>query len=217
MKHHTTHTAGRKAGREAAAITVHAELENLAQSVTAMKRNLHAMNASLEESRRKLPLANRQLDQLSAQTEAVAQHMLDMVEQIVDHQETIGRLSAEVTAFVKRSQVGDRDIICDKAMRVMEMAAISQRNAFLIMDALQFQNVAVQQMHQASELLDEIEHRLQHLHALITGSERPAQDEPAMVDEAVVDAPDLLEPADQTEVDHIVDEVTETVAAGRQD
>ena len=99
--------------------------------------------------------------------------------------------------------------ICLLAMTGLMMAR-SQNNAFLIMDALQFQDITSQQMHHASTLLEDIEGRLQHLLSVFDGEAMPEfEDSEAKKERAFDPDADLFDGKNQSEVDTIVSQVAD--------
>ena len=149
---------------------VRKELEKLTGSVDVMMDNLRKMEHPILESRQNLPKANKQLDKVSEQTEKATHQMLDMVEQIIEHQEQVVEFSKEIGQNLKTDlKQADIDLIIDKANQINVTASNSQNNAFLIMDALQFQDITSQQMNHASSLLEEIETRLHNLLQVFDG------------------------------------------------
>lgn len=188
------------------------ELEKLTGSINTMMDNMRKMQNPILESREKLPRANEQLDKVSAQTEKATHKMLDMVEQIIEHQEKIVEISGEVNQFLKRSRAKSRDLYSNKLRRVNEMAETSQNNAFLIMDALQFQDITAQQMNHASSLLEDIEGRLQRLLGIFEGQELPENDESEVSSKSRAFDPnaDMFQGRDQKEVDDIVSKAAHT-------
>jgi len=191
---------------------VRTELEKLTSSIDVMMDNLRKMEHPILESRKRLPEANEQLDKISAQTEAATQQVLDMVEQIIEHQEQVVAMSGEFAGFLKKSRSKDRDLATDKINRINELASTSQNNAFLIMDALQFQDITSQQMHHAAALLEEIERRLHHLLGVFDGKELPPdaflEGEPVKKARAYDPQADMVNSKDQKEVDSIISQVT---------
>jgi chemotaxis regulatin CheY-phosphate phosphatase CheZ len=187
---------------------VRSELERLTQSINTMMENVKRMERPIMESRQRLPKANEQLDKISAQTEAATHQMLDMVEQIIDHEEKIVDLAKDIVGYFEQSAVAEKDAYLEKATRIKEMAATSQNNAFLIMDALQFQDITAQQMSHASSLLEDIEQRLHHLLVAFDG-EATMEDLPTTPKKvrAYDPAADLFEGKDQKEVDKIISQI----------
>jgi chemotaxis regulatin CheY-phosphate phosphatase CheZ len=186
------------------------ELEKLTDSINVIMDNMRKMQNPILESREQLPQANAQLDKVSAQTEKAANKMLDLVEQIIDHQEKVVQMSGDLTGFFKRSRARDKDVYRDNVKRISEMAATSQNNAFLIMDALQFQDITAQQVNHASSLLEDIEIRLQKLLGVFDGKDiselenRPSSKKKRSFDPGA----DLFEGRDQKEVDDIISKTT---------
>ncbi len=189
---------------------VRSELEKLTDSINTIMNNMRKMQNPILESREQLPQANAQLDKVSAQTEKAANKMLDLVEQIIDHQEKVVQLSDDLTGFLRRSRARDRDVYRDNVKRINEMAATSQNNAFMIMDALQFQDITAQQVNHASSLLEDIESRLQNLLGVFDGKDvSELKNMPSSKKERAYDpGADLFEGRDQKEVDDIISQTT---------
>jgi chemotaxis regulatin CheY-phosphate phosphatase CheZ len=188
---------------------VRAELERLTNSINIMMENVKRMERPIMESQQKLPKANEQLDKISAQTEAAAHQMLDMVEQIIDHEEKVVELSGEMVGQLEKSQDSEAASLLEKAARIKEMAATSQNNAFLIMDALQFQDITAQQMSHASSLLEDIEQRLHNLLVAFDGDAGTGElVEPTKKARAFDPDADLFDGKDQKEVDKIISQIT---------
>lgn len=189
---------------------VRKELEKLTGSVDIMMENLRKMEHPILESQKSLPKANKQLDKVSRQTEKATHQMLDMVEQIIEHQEKVVEFSKEIAQNLKADlKQEDIESIIDKANQINETASNSQNNAFLIMDALQFQDITSQQMNHASSLLEEIETRLHNLLKVFEGEEDVNLDnlEDDHKKQRVFDPEaDLFDGRDQDDVDSIVSE-----------
>lgn len=183
------------------------ELEQLTGSINDIMTKMRRMQNPILESREKLPVANEQLDKITAQTEQATHKMLDMVEQIIDHQEQITNLSNEVSLFFKKSRSKDREIFSEQVKRINEMSSISQNNAFLIMDALQFQDITSQQIQHASTLLEDIESRLHLLLSAFDGKEIPEELVRPNALKRAFDPNADFEGKNQNEVDNIVNQV----------
>ncbi|MEE9441157.1 MAG: protein phosphatase CheZ [candidate division Zixibacteria bacterium] len=185
-----------------------AELKKLTGSINEIMHNMKMMQNPIMESRERLPKANEQLGKISAQTEKATHTMLDMVEQILEHQEKIMQFTGDVTGFFKKSRSKYKNVHLDHLARIKEMASISQNNAFLIMDALQFQDITSQQMRHASTLLEDIENRLQYLLAAFEGKEvSDIEKQHALTGQAYDPEADLFNGKNQGEVDSIVSTV----------
>lgn len=184
------------------------ELEQLTDSINGIMMKMKKMQNPILESREKLPVANQQLDKITAQTEQATHKMLDMVEQIIDHQEQITQLSGEIALFFKKSRAKDREVFAEQVKRINEMSSISQNNAFLIMDALQFQDITSQQIQHASTLLEDIESRLHMLLSAFDGKEIPEELVRPNNPKRAYDPNADIEGKNQNEVDNIVNQVT---------
>jgi chemotaxis protein CheZ len=186
------------------------ELEKLTESISGMMENMKKMETPIFESRRRLPKANEQLDKITAQTEAATHQMLDMVEQILEYQEKIVQFSGEVLEFMKKSPSEGVDTMLEKINSIHEMATTSQNSSFLIMDALQFQDITAQQMNHASHLLEDIEGRLQHLLLVFDGNDiNELAADKRRKDRAYDPDADLFEGKPQEEVDDIISKVSQ--------
>jgi chemotaxis regulatin CheY-phosphate phosphatase CheZ len=184
------------------------ELGNLTASIGEIMQNMKMMQNPIMESRDKLPKANEQLEKISAQTEKATHTMLDMVEQILEHQEKIAEFTDDIIGFMKKSRSKEKNIHLDHLVRIKEMSSISQNNAFLIMDALQFQDITSQQMRHASTLLEDIENRLHHLLAAFEGKEvSDIKRQQSLGERAYDPDADLYNGKNQFEVDSIISTV----------
>ncbi len=183
------------------------ELQQLTGSINDIMQNMKRMQNPIVESREQLPIANEQLDKITEQTEQATHKMLDMVEQIIEHQEQITDLSGKVSKFFKKSRAKDREVFAEQVKRISEMSSISQNNAFMIMDALQFQDITSQQIQHASTLLEDIEERLHHLLAAFDGDEIPEVLERPEKPERAYDPDADIKGKNQNEVDSIVNQV----------
>jgi chemotaxis regulatin CheY-phosphate phosphatase CheZ len=186
------------------------ELEKLTSSINEIMHNMRMMQNPIIESQEKLPQANEQLGKISQQTEQATHKMLDMVEQIIDHQEKVCNITKNIDKFFNRSRSKNKAMYKDQLSQIHEMATISHNNAFIIMDALQFQDITTQQMQHASTLLEDIESRLHHLLAAFEGKEIPDIDFSERRQGRAFDPnADLFNGKDQMEVDNIVSQTNE--------
>jgi chemotaxis regulatin CheY-phosphate phosphatase CheZ len=185
------------------------ELNNLTRSIEALMRSMREMETPIEESRNQLPKASQQLDKISTQTEAAAHHMLQKVEQIIKHQDEIGRWSDDFIRVFEKSKSKKKDDYIKTAERIGSAAVTSKNDAFLIMDTLQFQDITSQQVEHVSELLKDVEHRLHHLQEIISGSGVTPESPPAEYDSVDDRGRSLIEGRDQKEVDVIFSRMVE--------
>ena len=155
------------------------EISALALSINEIVGKFRALHNPLTESQERVPKATEQLDKISRQTEAAAHQMLDRVEGITQREE-------EVIAGLKslREKVSSRQLNGAEQMidGLVDRANTTYNDAFLIMDALQFQDITAQQMNHAASLLEDIESRLHEIITVIQGRDGAAG-EPARVPE----------------------------------
>ena len=175
------------------------ELAELTEAINGIIETFRSMKSPLLESQEKVPQATTQLDKISEQTEAAAHQMLDKVE-------TITQRESEVIAGLEQL----RDAAADHGQRDRLTSVIGKANknlddAYLIMDALQFQDITSQQMSHAASLLEEIEAKLQKIVSAIGGAAMAGTDVIRTKKERVFDPhADLFEKkTNQADVDQI--------------
>ncbi len=156
---------------------IHEEIRSLTESIDQMVESFRNLQNPIEESRKRVPEATMQLDQINKQTEEATHRVLDMVEQITNdagdmvRDLTTLRKALPATYFKNRSKV--RDVF----ERMEKAASSSQDNAFAIMDALQFQDITAQQMEHTAHLLDEVETKLHSIKGFLGGDESEAKED----------------------------------------
>ena len=133
------------------------EISELSTSITTLLEGFNKLRSPLVESREKVPQATNQLDKISEQTEAAAHRMLDMVEKVTERE---GDIISSLGKFKEYAQSGETDKIVSEVDGVIEKANVNLNDAFMIMDALQFQDITSQQMDHAATLLEEVEGKL---------------------------------------------------------
>jgi len=144
-------------GTDKLQIRLQREVSELSTSITTLLDGFKKLRNPLVESREKVPQATSQLDKISAQTEAAAHQMLDMIEKIIEREEDV---VSSLGQFKEYAQSGKTDKIVSEVDGVIEKANINLNDAFMIMDALQFQDITSQQMDHAATLLEEVEGKL---------------------------------------------------------
>lgn len=120
-----------------------------------------------------MPLATDQLDKISEQTEAAAHQMLDRVEQITQREEEILTGLDQIRRLAASS---GNDQIVGIVDSIGSKAETNLNDAYMIMDALQFQDITAQQMNHAASLLEEIEVKLRRIVAALNGQNAEASD-----------------------------------------
>lgn len=135
------------------------DIVKLVSSMNEMIRNFKSMRDPIMESSNSVPQASKQLDKVTQETERVTNQMLDLVETMTER----GMNTADnvETLLEDTDQLTDRQ---EELLReIQENAAEDQNDIFLIMDALQFQDITSQQISHANSILDTIEQKLQSL------------------------------------------------------
>lgn len=164
-------------GKDLLQVKIKLELTELASSINDVVKKFKELQRPVVESHQKVPRATEQLDKVSRQTEAAAHTMLDMVEKITEReQEVITGLND-----LKGKIGGDCDPECVSLIDDLVAKADSNCNdAFVIMDALQFQDITTQQMDHAASLLEEIEGKLDGvMNVLHSDDGKPKTSEPS--------------------------------------
>ena len=142
------------------------EITELAASVNQIVTKFRELQNPLKESSEKVPIATEQLDKISEQTEAATHQMLDRVEKIVQQVEDSKKGLDEIKVCTKDGRTGDISALADD---LIEKASVTCNDAYIIMDALQFQDITSQQMNHAASLLEDIELRLQSIMGALKG------------------------------------------------
>lgn len=148
------------------------EVAALAASINEIVSKFRALHNPLTESQERVPQATEQLDKISQQTEAAAHQMLDRVEGITQREGEIMEGLRTLRAQCGAQGMADAERLIDS---MVEKVDTNSNEAFLIMDALQFQDITAQQMNHAAALLEDIETRLRSIVAVIQGRE-PQED-----------------------------------------
>jgi chemotaxis regulatin CheY-phosphate phosphatase CheZ len=140
--------------------TIQQEVAELAAAISDIVRQFKDLQNPLRESSEKVPLATEQLDKISEQTEAVTHQMLDRVEKIVAQLESSKQDLEDIKTCIDENRPDDVTPLADG---LIEKADVTCNEVYLIMDALQFQDIAAQQMNHAGTLLEDIEAKLQNI------------------------------------------------------
>jgi chemotaxis regulatin CheY-phosphate phosphatase CheZ len=144
-------------GTDKLQIRLQKEVSELSTSIATLLDGFNKLRNPIVESRQKVPQATNQLDKISEQTEAAAHRMLDMVEKITERE---GDIISSLGQFKEYAQSNQPDNILSEIDGVIEKANVNLNDAFMIMDALQFQDITSQQMDHAATLLEEVEGKL---------------------------------------------------------
>ncbi len=181
------------------------EILELASSINDVVQKFKELKNPLAESHEKVPRATEQLDKINEQTEAATHRMLDMVEQITQREEEVIQGLTELKDWAAKKQAADAG---DMVNKLIEKANTTVSDAYTIMDALQFQDIASQQMNHAASLLEEVEGKLNRIVGVLHGeqdvSEPPIskKDKKDRVFDPHADMSDKK--TDQSEVDSLI-------------
>jgi len=154
------------AGKESVQDRLQLELKDLAKSIFDLVDKFKSLHNPLTESQEKVPIATEQLDKISEQTEAAAHQMLDRIDNITERETTIVN---ELTEIKKAIAAGTYDGLEPRIDDMITKANANCDDAFMIMDALQFQDITSQQMSHAASLLEDIENKLNQIVGVMEG------------------------------------------------
>ncbi|MEA2030411.1 MAG: protein phosphatase CheZ [candidate division Zixibacteria bacterium] len=143
------------------------EVIALASSINEVVGKFKELHSPLTESREKVPKATEQLDKISEQTEVAASQMLDKVEGITQREDDVIQ---GLNGIKEKVASGNLTEIVPMIDTLIEKANTTSEDAYIIMDALQFQDITTQQMNHAASLLEDIEERLHSIVGVIQGS-----------------------------------------------
>ncbi len=139
------------------------EFMKLIASVNSMIHNFRSIKRPIVESSNSMPLASEQLDKVTQETEKATHQMLDLIESITDRDMETAALAEELLS--KHEEIPSD--ISTAVQKIKENAEECQNDSFLLMDALQFQDITSQQINHANTILGEIEEKLQSLMQII--------------------------------------------------
>jgi len=122
------------------------------------------LKTPISETKETVPRATEQLDKVSEQTEAAAHQMLDRIEKITERDQQV----IEGLKSIKDDPSKGVSLIDG----LVEKVDSNCNDAFMIMDALQFQDITAQQMDHASSLLEEIEMKLIGIVGVLDGQHK---------------------------------------------
>ena len=160
-------------GQNALQSKIQREIGEVSEALTRIVESFRQVQSPLLESKEKVPQATSQLDKINEQTEAAAHQMLDRIEKITQRED---ELIAGLARFGEFAPVAADAELASLAITLTEKAHTNLNDAFLIMDALQFQDITAQQMNHAAALLEDIERKLQAILSAISGEVPPAEE-----------------------------------------
>lgn len=125
----------------------------MVQSVNGMIAKFKALRTPIMETSNSVPVATKQLDKVTEETEKATHQMLDLIEGIIDRDaDTLDR--AETIRSENELESNEH------LEQIIQNTEQSQNDSFMLMDALQFQDITSQQINHANAILEEIESKL---------------------------------------------------------
>lgn len=141
------------------------EVEELTLSINSIVETFRSMKSPLVESHEQVPRATVQLDKIADQTEEATHRMLDKIEEVTQREtKIINCLKALPAKASGKLSVNEAPL-----GPIIEMAQVNLDDVFLVMDALQFQDITSQQIQHAAALLEDIEVKLRSIVSIVTG------------------------------------------------
>lgn len=153
-------------GSETLQTKIQREISELSDAVNKVVDSFRQVKNPLVESQEKVPMATDQLDKISEQTEAAAHQMLDRIEQITQREEEVIAGLKQIRGLAASSS---NDGIVGVVDTINAKAETNLNDAYMIMDALQFQDITAQQMNHAASLLEDIEEKLKNIVSALNG------------------------------------------------
>ena len=144
------------------------ELIEISSTINGIVESYKQLHSPLIESKKDVPRATEQLDKITEQTEAATTRMLDTIEIMTQRGDEI---SAGLTELKK--EVSINKIASTKLEAIIQKAADNNNDTFMIMDALQFQDITSQQINHAVVLLEDLESKLNNILSVLNGGVLP--------------------------------------------
>lgn len=141
------------------------EVEELTLSINSIVETFRSMKSPLVESHEQVPRATVQLDKIADQTEEATHRMLDKIEEVTQRETKIINCLKALPAKAS----GKLSVNKAPLGPIIEMAQVNLDDVFLVMDALQFQDITSQQIQHAAALLEDIEVKLRSIVSIVTG------------------------------------------------
>ncbi len=182
------------------------EVEELTTSINSIVDTFRSMKTPLVESHEKVPQATVQLDKIADQTEDAAHKMLDKIEAITQGEEKV----IEQLKALPDHPSCSLDLDASPLKEIVAQSQDNLDNVYMVMDALQFQDITTQQIQHAAALLEDVEGKLQRIVSVVTG-------EPVSSEKADKPKQRVYDPhaefqdrkADQADIDNIFEKSVE--------
>jgi chemotaxis protein CheZ len=145
------------------------ELQGLTTTVSDVVLTFKKLQDPIEESRARVPQATMQLEKITAQTEQATNQVIDMVENITNISDQVVQEIGQLRHALPATYFKNRSVVRDTVNSIETKAQQNLDNAYVILNALQFQDITSQQVQHASTLMEEIENRLRNLMGIFKG------------------------------------------------
>jgi len=132
------------------------EVIQMVQAVNAMIAKFKSIRTPIIESSNSVPVATKQLDKVTAETEKATHQMLDLIEGIMEREADTHEKANEVLASLDADETETKMAV----EKIIKNADQSQNDSFMLMEAMQFQDITSQQINHANSILEEIEEKL---------------------------------------------------------
>jgi chemotaxis regulatin CheY-phosphate phosphatase CheZ len=140
--------------------SIHAEIKSIREAVDAMVQHLKQQHGPMPESGRQVSETTGQPEKISRQTEESTHLILDMVERVSNDTGDLGRDLKVLRKALPATYFKNRSKVRDTFERIESISDKCKNNALAIVDALQFQEMTSRQIEHTSQLLDEVESKL---------------------------------------------------------
>lgn len=142
---------------------VYEELKDLASLLSDVINNIKVSEKPIVESRDTVPKAAEQLEKITKQTEDAAHQLLDATDSISNRESDISAQLKELRKVLPATYFRNNSRVKRVYDAIKENITANQDDIFTMMNVLQFQDITAQQTAHAISLLDQVEHRLQHV------------------------------------------------------
>lgn len=147
---------------------IKSELMDISNTIGDIVKSYKKLHSPLVETQDNVPKATEQLDKISEQTEAATHRMLDTAEIMTQREDEVISGLNKIKLMVQKNEYESINKICDQ---IALIASDNSNDAFVIMDALQFQDITSQQIDHAIVLLEELGEKLQKILTVLSGEE----------------------------------------------
>ncbi len=144
------------------------ELLDISGTISEIVDSYKQLHSPLVETQKNVPKATEQLDKIAEQTAAATHRMLDTAELITQREDEV---IAGLNIIKEKINNKNYDEVIELCDDLALKASDNNNDAFVIMDALQFQDITSQQIDHAVVLLEELEKKLHRILAVLNGED----------------------------------------------